>query len=141
MPVPYSCSGQMLPMPTTSRTICIMSWYWRTNACQRGSGFASANLFGPYCASRDAGLGRGEALLGVDVERRETWSASRAYQTCSGAFSSVGVTVGMRVSLMSTIRARPWAGPGPSAWGYGVFVATWTSRVPEMPASVGSPWR
>ncbi len=52
MPVPYSCSGQMLPMPTTSRTTCIASRYWRTNARQRGSGFVSANLFGPYFAER-----------------------------------------------------------------------------------------
>jgi hypothetical protein len=28
-PVPSSCSGQMLPMPATSRTICIGSRYWR----------------------------------------------------------------------------------------------------------------
>ena len=47
IPVPYSCSGQMLPMPTTSRTICIMSRYCRRSARQRGSGFASSNLFGP----------------------------------------------------------------------------------------------
>ena len=54
MPVPYSFSGQRLPIPTTSRTICIASRYWRTNAFQRGSGFASANLFGPYRVSREA---------------------------------------------------------------------------------------
>jgi hypothetical protein len=46
-PVPSSFSGQMLPMPATSRTICIGSRYWRTNACQRGSVFAATKALGP----------------------------------------------------------------------------------------------
>ena len=41
-------------MPATSRTICIGSRYCRTNARQRGSTAASANMFGPTDASREA---------------------------------------------------------------------------------------
>ena len=46
-------------------------WYCRTNACQRGSGFASANLFGPYCSpSARSTSARREALRRVDAELR-----------------------------------------------------------------------
>ena len=58
------------PMPTTSSTICIASRYWRTNARQRGSDFASANLFGPYCCRARRHLAGGETLRLVDAELR-----------------------------------------------------------------------
>ena len=44
-------------------------WYWRTNARQRGSGFASANRFGPCCSSRAAASARGQPRCGIDLER------------------------------------------------------------------------
>ena len=58
----------MLPMPATSSTICIGSGYWRTNACQRGSVAATANLFGPYCSSRAAASATARPGVGVDAE-------------------------------------------------------------------------
>ena len=46
-PVATWSGRKRLRMPAASRTICIGSWYWRTNACQRGSFAASAKRFGP----------------------------------------------------------------------------------------------
>ncbi len=47
MPVATWFGMKRLRMPAPSSTICIGSLYWRTNACQRGSLAASANLFAP----------------------------------------------------------------------------------------------
>ena len=51
-PVENSCRATMLTIAAPSRTSCIRSRYWRRNACQPGSFFASASLFGPTCSRR-----------------------------------------------------------------------------------------
>ena len=49
---PLADDDQADRRPRPSSTICIGSWYWRTNLLQPDSFLASANLFGPYWARR-----------------------------------------------------------------------------------------
>src|SRR5262249_966847 len=113
IPVPYSCSGQMLPMPTTSRTICIASWYCRTNARQRGSGFASANLFGPYFSARPATSAAPRPCAASTPSFAVVSAASREYQASSSVVvRSAEVTVAIRAfllyGLLTTVAVFGW---------------------------------
>ena len=84
-PVPSSCSGQMLPSPATSSTICIGSRYWRTKARQRGSDFASANLFGPWRSRRAAASSAERPRAAWTPRERATSGPGRTYHGRSPA--------------------------------------------------------
>ena len=91
MPVPYCSSGTMLPIPATSRTICIGSRYWRTNARQRGSGVASANLFGPWRSRRAAASAAVSPCAGSTSSAAATSSAGRANHERSGVAAASAI--------------------------------------------------
>ena len=65
--VPRSRMTTRLTTAAMSSTICIGSWYWRTNLVQPDSFLASANLFGPYSARRFSTSALLEPLRGVDA--------------------------------------------------------------------------
>ena len=82
-------------MPTTSSTICIRSRYWRTNARQRGSVFASANLFGPYCSRR--------AVASAVV--RPAWTSTPSCLATSSPESANQAVVGWSVAVAVVVMA------------------------------------
>ena len=92
-PVPSSWSGQMLPIPATSRTICIGSRYWRTNACQRGSVSAATKALAPYFSSRvDASAGASPACASTP----SAW-ATTSLGSANHCLSSCGAGAGAAV--------------------------------------------
>src|SRR5829696_3676977 len=115
IPVPYWPSGTMLPMPATSSTICIGSWYWRSNARQRGSAFASANLFGPYFWSRDAASAAESPRAGSTSIDAVTCSLGRSYHVRFDPFvgaSGTAITSAMRLLLLRSGCRRDLVGDG-----------------------------
>src|SRR3954447_4486061 len=104
IPVPYWPRGTMLPMPATRSTICIGSWYWRSKARQRGSAFASANLFGPYFCRRDAASAAVSPRTGSTSIEAATCSPGRSYHFPSEPLvAAAGATVS--VIALSLLRA------------------------------------
>ncbi len=83
----------MLPIPATSSTICIGSRYWRTNARQRGSDAASANLFGPYFARRLSTSAAVRPAAGSTPNAAATSAPGREYQASAGASAVWGATL------------------------------------------------
>ena len=69
-PVENSWRATMLTIAAPRRTSCIRSRYWRRNACQPGSFFASASLFGPNCARRRSTSAASSPRARVDPELR-----------------------------------------------------------------------
>ena len=63
-----SCVKTWLTTAAPSRTICMKSLYWRTNACQPDSFFFAASSLGPYFAGARLHLGGAQPLGRVDLE-------------------------------------------------------------------------
>ena len=80
-PVAYCSSGTMLPMPATSRTICIGSRYWRDEGAPAGLGRGFGEPVGAVALEAGRGLRRGQPLCGVDLERRSDLVATGACTT------------------------------------------------------------
>ena len=101
-PVASSCSGQMLPIPATSRTICIGSSYWRTKARQRGSVAATVKRFGPYSSNRAAATSAARPATASTSSSLATSSGGSVYQRSSGRLWRPGAsTVVAIVSSLS----------------------------------------
>ena len=77
-----------LTIPATSRTTCIGSRYWRTNACQRGSLAAVVEPVGSIPGTPRVDLGRGQA----DRWRRlpALRRASSTVSACHGGWTGAG---------------------------------------------------
>src|SRR3954471_9948530 len=105
--------------PAASRTICIGSWYWRRNACQRDSAFASVNLFGPWRARRSAASALVRPLSGSTPRSR---TAPSSESTCQTGASVVGVeglsVIAIRVSSQA-VRACAVGARGDARLGSG----------------------
>src|SRR6478672_2621260 len=104
-PVPSSCSGQMLPMPATSRTICIGSRYWRTNARQRGSPSVATNAFGPYCSSRFAASSEARPAC-VSTPSSPATSSPLNANHCLSSFAAWGA--GAVVAIVASLGDLCW---------------------------------
>src|SRR3954464_3986939 len=83
----------MLATPATSKTICIASAYCRTKARQRGSAFASANLFAPYCSSRAAASAALRPFSGSTSNEAATCSPGSSEYVLSGSASTGGTAI------------------------------------------------
>ena len=95
-PVDHSCSATMLTTAAPRRTSCMRSRYCRRKACQPGSFFASASLFGPTFARRRSTSAASSPLGGSTLSCAH---ASPAVRPCQLA----GVPTGQRAW-----RFRPW---------------------------------
>src|SRR5215204_6727313 len=93
IPVPYWASGTMLPIPATSSTTCIGSWYCRSNARQRGSLLASANLLGPYCSRRDASSDVSPRAGSTSIEAATASPGSSYHAVSAGGVGAFGAAV------------------------------------------------
>ncbi len=85
----------MLPMPATSRTICIGSRYWRTNARHRGSVAAATNAFAPYFSRRPAASA---AASPACVSTPSAW-ATTSLSSANHCLSSRGAGAGAAVAI------------------------------------------
>src|SRR6185312_1571375 len=72
-------------MPTTSKTICMGSVYWRVNARQRGSALPAASVLGPNRPARDAASAELRPCRGSASSARSTSSALSVCHAASGA--------------------------------------------------------
>src|SRR6478752_7463578 len=110
-PVPSSWRGQMLPIPATSRTTCIGSRYWRTNARQRGSVSAATKAFGPYFSSRVPTSAGESPACSSTPSSWATASPASANHCLSWDRAGGGAVVAIAVSK-SSARHAGWASPG-----------------------------
>ena len=101
-PVDHSWSATMLTIAAPSRTSCIRSRYCRRNACQPGSFFASASLFGPTSARRRSTSAVSRPDRGSTSNRAHASSAVRPCELASrpacGLASWTAVTLIARFS-------------------------------------------
>src|SRR5436190_14048061 len=111
MPVLNSCRAAMLTIAAPTRTSCIRSRYWRRNARQPGSFFASASLFAPTSARRFSTSAVSRPFRGSTSNREQVSSAERLFHATESRSSELerGSTSGTPVvaAVADTGRSSP----------------------------------
>src|ERR1700759_2067972 len=96
MPVSHSCRPR-LTRPAPSRTSCIRSAYWRTNARHRGSVLPASNALSPNRSARAAASAEVRPCCPSTCSACSTWSVRSVCQigpSSPGASADTGAPVG-----------------------------------------------